>query len=228
MAIHTLEIGLSLVTGTSTLRTISLVRIYIFGENGFTNLTLANSLSMLGIDVIGEVDNDVVAINQITHHFPEVVVLNMEFGHIKAYELAKTIRKRFPSMGIVIAAKSEDIRFYEIDPNTLPVGILIVRISKHSDLDHLREAIFLAPNKTKIKSQNHPFTKLSDEQVKTLLLMCHGKANSEIARIRFVSEKSVEQMLARSAISLGIDYDRKQNQRVRLTNSVYELINGET
>ena len=203
------------------------MRIYIFGENGFANLTLANSLSMLGIDVIGEIDNEVVALNQITHHCPEVALLSMEFGHSKAFELAKMLRKRFPRMGIVIAAKTEDLRFYEIDPNNLPIGILIVRISRHSDLDHLKDAIYLAPNQTDIKSKNHPYPKLSDEQVKTLLLMCHGKANSEIAKIRFVSEKSVEQMLARTAISLGIDYDRKQNQRVRLTNSVYELINGE-
>ena len=182
---------------------------------------------MLGLDVIGEVDNDVVALNQITHHCPDVAVLNMEFGHVKAYELAKTLRKRFPSIGIVIAAKSDDLRFYEIDPKSLPKGILIVRIAKHSDLDHLRDAIFLAPHQTDIKSKDHRFSKLSDEQVKTLLLMCHGKANSEIAKMRYVSEKSVEQMLARTAITLGIDYDRKQNQRVRLTKTVYELVNGE-
>ena len=203
------------------------MRIFIFGENGFTNLTLANSLSLLGLDVIGEVDNEVVALNQITHHCPDVAVLNMEFGHIKAYELAKTLRKRFSSLGIVIASKSDDLRFYEIDPRSLPNGILIVRIAKHSDLDHLRDAIYLAPSQTHVQSKDHPYTKLSDEQIRTLLLMCHGKANSEIARERFVSEKSVEQMLARTAITLGVHYDRKQNQRVRLTNSVYELINGE-
>ena len=203
------------------------MRIFIFGENGFTNLTLANSLSLLGIDVIGEVDNDVVALNQITHHCPDVAVLNIEFGHTKAYELSKILRKRFPDLGIVIASKSEDLRFYEIDPKSLPIGILVVRVSKHSDLDHLRDAIFIANSQTKVKSKNHPYTKLSDEQVKTLLLMCHGKANSEIAKMRYVSEKSVEQMLARTAITLGVDYDRKQNQRVRLTNSVYELVNGE-
>ena len=203
------------------------MRIFIFGENGFTNLTLASSLSLLGIDVIGEVDNEVVALNQITHHCPDVAVLNIEFGHTKAYELSKILRKRFPDLGIVIAAKSEDLRFYEIDPKSLPIGILVVRVSKHSDLDHLRDAIFIANSQTKVKSKNHPCTKLSDEQVKTLLLMCHGKANSEIAKMRYVSEKSVEQMLARTAITLGIDYDRKQNQRVRLTNSVYELVNGE-
>ena len=203
------------------------MRIFIFGENGFTNLTLASSLSLLGIDVIGEVDNDVVALNQITHHCPDVAVLNIEFGHTKAYDLAKILRKRFPNLGIVIASKSEDLRFYEIDPKSLPIGILVVRVSKHSDLDHLRDAIFIANSQTKVKSKNHPYTKLSDEQVKTLLLMCHGKANSEIAKMRYVSEKSVEQMLARTAITLGIDYDRKQNQRVRLTNSVYELVNGE-
>jgi DNA-binding NarL/FixJ family response regulator len=57
--------------------------------------------------------------------------------------------------------------------------------------------------------------------------MCHGNANSEIAKLRYVSEKSVEQMLARTAIALGVNYDRKQNQRVRLTNTVYQVVNGE-
>ena len=212
---------------SSTKQKISHMRIFIFGENGFTNLTLASSLSMLGLDVIGEVDSDAVALNQITHHCPDVAVFNMEFGHIKAYELAKTLRKRFPSLGIVISAKSDDLRSYEIDPKDLPKGILIVRIAKHSDLDHLRDAIYLAPSQTHVQSKDHPFTKLSDEQIRTLILMCHGKANSEIARERFVSEKSVEQMLARTAITLGVDYDRKQNQRVRLTNTVYDLVNGE-
>ena len=89
----------------------------------------------------------------------------------EAYELAKILRKRFPDLGIVIAAKSEDLRFYEIDTKSLPIGILVVRVSKHSDLDHLRDAIFIANSQAKVKSKNHPFTKLSDEQVKTLLLM---------------------------------------------------------
>ena len=66
----------------------------------------------------------------------------------------------------------------------------------------------------------------SEVQIETFRLMAEGKANSEIAKLRFVSEKSVEQMLARIAISMGLDFDRKNNQRVRLTNTYHELING--
>ena len=83
------------------------IRIFIFGEDGFTNSTLAHSLSILGLDVIGEIDNEIVAHKLITHHRPDAVLLQTDYGHIRAIELAKVIRKNFPNMGIVLATKSE-------------------------------------------------------------------------------------------------------------------------
>ena len=73
---------------------------FIYGEDGFTNIVLANSLSMLGLDIIGEIDNEFTAFNQISQHRPEVVVLLIERGHLKAIDLAKSLRKLFPKMGI--------------------------------------------------------------------------------------------------------------------------------
>lgn len=201
-------------------------RISIFGEDGFTNITLAHSLSMQGLDVIGETDNESVALNFISQHQPDVAVLNIDFGHIKAINLATILRKKYPDLGIVLTCKTEDIRLLGIDLKTLPMGIVVARLAKHSDLDGLTEAILSSVSLVKCEFKPRIHDELSEVQIETFRLMAEGKANSEIAKMRFVSEKSVEQMLARIAISMGLDFDRKHNQRVRLTNTYYELING--
>jgi DNA-binding NarL/FixJ family response regulator len=201
-------------------------RIFIFGEDGFTNIVLANSLSMLGIDVLGEVDNDVIALRQITHHCPDVAVLQVDLGQLKAVKLANTLRKNFPKLGIVIATKATDIRLIGIERKNLPIGVLVTQISKHNDLDNLKFDIEQAPNCTTCKPDFHICDYLSDVQVETFRLMAEGNANSEIAKVRYVSEKSVEQMLARISLSLGLIFEHKFNSRVRLLNSYYELVNG--
>jgi len=202
------------------------LRTFIYGEDGFTNIVLANSLSMLGLDIIGEIDNEFTAFNQISQHRPEVVVLLIERGHLKAIDFAKSLRKLFPKMRIVIATRSEDLRLFGIEKSDLPKGIIVSKLMGHSDLDNLKNSILKAPKYTDCEPDFHTCELLSDMQIETFRMMAEGNANSEIAKMRFVSEKSVEQMLARIALTLGIPYDRKHNSRVRLLNSYYELING--
>jgi DNA-binding NarL/FixJ family response regulator len=202
------------------------LRTFIYGEDGFNNIVLTNSLSMLGIDIIGEVDSEIVALREITHHSPDVVVLQIDLGQLKAIELAITLRKRFPNLGIVLATKATDIRLIGVEKRDLPIGVLVSQISKHSDLDNLKAAIIQSINCTTCEPEFHICDFLSDVQVETFRMMAAGNANSEIAKMRFVSEKSIEQMLARIALSLGLIFDHKYNSRVRLLNSYYELVNG--
>ena len=201
-------------------------KVFIFGEDGFTNITLSLSLSMQGLDIIGETDNEFVALKFISQHNPEVIVLNIDYGHIKAINLANILRIKYPELGLVLTCKTEDIRLLGIDLKTLPIGIVIARLAKHSDLDNLKDAIIRSLSLVKCETKLNIHDELSEVQIETFRLMAEGNANSEIAKMRFVSEKSVEQMLARIAISMGLDFDRKHNQRVRLTNTYYELING--
>lgn len=201
-------------------------KVFIFGEDGFTNITLSLSLSMQGLDIIGETDNESVALKFIFQHNPEVIVLNIDYGHIKAINLANILRIKYPELGLVLTCKTEDIRLLGIDLKTLPIGIVIARLAKHSDLDNLKDAIIRSVSQVKCETKLNIHDELSEVQIETFRLMAEGNANSEIAKMRFVSEKSVEQMLARIAISMGLDFDRKHNQRVRLTNTYYELING--
>lgn len=202
------------------------IRIFIYGEDGFANITLASSLSILGLDVIGETDSDKVALNLITHHCPDVVVFQIDNGHLRSIELSKIIRKNFPKMGIVLTTKSEDIRLIGVSKKNLPIGVMIEQIAKHGDIDKLKTVIENAPNCTKCEPNIHTCNFLTEAQIETFRLMAAGNANSEIAKMRFVSEKSVEQMLTRIALLMGIVFDRQHNSRIRLLNSYYELVNG--
>ena len=181
---------------------------------------------MQGLDVIGETDNEKLTLNFVSQHQPDVTVLNLDFGHIKAINLAVALRKRFPQLGIVITSKTTDIRLLGINPSDIPIGVAIVRLAKHSDLDNLKDSIIASTDSVSAEVKLNLYEDLSEVQVETFRLMAEGKANSEIAKLRFVSEKSVEQMLARIAICMGLDFDRKHNQRVRLTNTYFELVNG--
>lgn len=65
---------------------------------------------------------------------------------------------------------------------------------------------------------------LTDIQIETLRLVAQGLSNSEIARIRYVSEKSVEQIVARIAQHLSISPDRSRNLRVILAGEYFKWL----
>jgi DNA-binding NarL/FixJ family response regulator len=65
---------------------------------------------------------------------------------------------------------------------------------------------------------------LTDIQIETLRLVAQGLSNSEIAKVRFVSEKSVEQIVARIAQHLSITPDRRRNLRVALAGEYFKWL----
>ena len=175
------------------------LKVFIFSEDGFTNCTLASSLSLLGFDVIGVSENEKVALNLISTHLPDVVLMHIDYARIKAIDLSNSVRNRFPQMGIVLMAKTEDIRLFGISNKQLPKGVIIAKIVRQGDLDSLKEKIELSLSSTEERFEIHEVPYLTDAQIETIRLLAAGKANSEIAKTRFVTEKSVEQMLSRIA-----------------------------
>ena len=68
-----------------------------------------------------------------------------------------------------------------------------------------------------IYSEDFPLLTLLQRE--TLSMLAQGMSNAEIARIHFVSEKSVEQMVGRIARSFNISPQPSSNMRVLLTLS---------
>jgi DNA-binding NarL/FixJ family response regulator len=69
---------------------------------------------------------------------------------------------------------------------------------------------------------------LSDIQIQTLRYVADGLTNAEIGRLRFVSEKAIEQVLSRVAITLNIQPDHRKNMRVQLVNEFHSWIGAPT
>jgi two-component system, NarL family, response regulator DegU len=63
------------------------------------------------------------------------------------------------------------------------------------------------------------FPQLTLLQRETLSMLAQGMSNAEIARLHFVSEKSVEQMVGRIARTFDISPQASSNMRVLLTLS---------
>ena len=64
---------------------------------------------------------------------------------------------------------------------------------------------------------------MTQAQVETLRLLSCGLSNAEIARVRVVTEKSVEQAIARTAKRLGVSASPSVNQRVALAREYFQL-----
>jgi len=64
---------------------------------------------------------------------------------------------------------------------------------------------------------------LTDSQAECLRLLAYGLSNAEIARIRVVTEKSVERTISRLAREWGVDAGGPVNQRVALARHYFTL-----
>jgi DNA-binding NarL/FixJ family response regulator len=70
--------------------------------------------------------------------------------------------------------------------------------------------------------------KLTATQVETLRYLAEGLSNAEIAKKRFVTERSIEVAISRIAKSLGLAPDATRNQRVHMAKVYFRSSGGHT
>ncbi len=93
-----------------------------------------------------------------------------------------------------------------------------------SDLTKIRRGIEksiingeIGQNKNNVDIKTLPrLSNLSNSQVEIIRLVADGLSNSEIAKQRLVTEKSVEQTLSRIMKKLNMPMDERKNRRVEL------------
>jgi len=216
-----------------------LPRVMIASDDAFELTTMSAALRLHGINVVGEASNKVIAENTFRSLQPEVLIIDLTFADTKAVEIINAFRKINPILGIVLMTACPDLRLFGVSEKTLPKGVEIVLKRSVADLGVLSFAITqsLEPSSMGASAQwvrahsslheNAFITVLSDFtdiQVATLRLVAQGLSNSEIAKVRFVSEKSVEQIVARIAQHLKVTPDRSRNLRVVITGEYFKWI----
>ena len=215
------------------------IRVLLINDDAFELVTLAAAMRLHGVNVVGEASDYSVAENLFRTLKPDVVVIDVQFNSHGGVPFAQGLRKLSPKVGLVLTTACPDLRLLGLVTKEVPTGTQVVLKRSVGDLDVICDAIpdsiDAAANKTEMVWMNNHSSlhensfisilhDLTDIQIETLRLLATGMSNSEIGRTRFVSEKSVEQIVARIAQHLGIAPDRKQNLRVLIAGQYFKWI----
>jgi DNA-binding NarL/FixJ family response regulator len=210
----------------------------IASDDAFELTTMSAALRLHGINVVGEASNKIIAENTFRSLQPEVLIIDLMFANADTVGIITAFRKTNPSLGIVLMTACPDLRLLGVSEKNLPKGVQIVLKRSVADLSVLSFAIIQSLDSsmstgaqwvtTHVSLHENAFltilSEFTDIQVATLRLVAQGLSNSEIAKVRFVSEKSVEQIVARIAQHLKVTPDRTRNLRVVITGEYFKWI----
>jgi DNA-binding NarL/FixJ family response regulator len=214
-------------------------RVLVINDDAFELATLSAALRLHTINVVGEANNLAVAENLFRSLQPEVLVIDIQFDGQEAIMLVKKLRKLNPALGIVFTTACPDLRLLGITTKDVPLGSQMILKKSISNLeviaDSIRNSISIAESKNPVAwvdSHGSPHENafasvlgaMTDTQIETLRLVATGLSNAEIGRVRFVSEKSVEQIVARISGHFAIAPDRTRNLRVLIAGHYYKWI----
>ena len=214
-------------------------RVLVVIDDGFELSTLVPALRLHDMDIIGEARSESVAMNLLHRLQPDVVLLDMHIAGVSAIKIAINLRKSQSEVGIVILESCSDIRLLGDRNVEIPMGTKV--ILKKSATDLLILCATIADSKVSAaegqevswingsvsiyeKSLQELLLHLTDAQVQTLRLVADGFTNAQIGRVRYTSEKAVEQIISRVAQEFNIQPDRNRNMRVQLVNEYYKWL----
>jgi DNA-binding NarL/FixJ family response regulator len=213
-------------------------RVLVIIDDPFELSSVGAALKLHGVDVVGEAHKGSTAINLFRSTQPNVLLIDMHRTQESSIEIAADIRKESPGIGVVILVPCADVRLMGEDDSEIPVRSLLVLKYSVNNLSVLCEAIsasraFTAKDSItwinggiaiQAKDSQGLMSSLSDTQIQTLRFVADGLTNAEIGRMRFVSEKAIEQILSRIAIALNIQPDHRKNMRVQLVKEYMKWI----
>lgn len=213
--------------------------VLVASDDAFELATLSAALRLHSINVVAEAKTEEIAQNLYKFLSPEVVVIDLQFASEEALALVNKFRKVNPALGIVLISACPDLRLLGLVEKQIPMGSQVILKKSVADLSVVSHAIsnslIAIAEKSKMSwIDSHGslhenafrsiLSEFTDIQIETFRLLAKGLSNSEIAKVRFVSEKSVEQIVARIAQHLQVVPDRAQNLRVVLTGEYFKWI----
>jgi len=211
----------------------------VASDDAFELATLSAALRLHAINVVAEAQTEEIAENLHKFLSPEVVIIDLQFASQEALSLVNKFRKVNPGLGIVLMTACPDLRLLGLVEKQIPTGSQVILKKSVADLSIVSQAISnslvaVAEKKKATWIDSHGslhenafrsvLSDFTDIQIETFRLLANGLSNSEIAKVRFVSEKSVEQIVARIAQHLLVVPDRAQNMRVALTGEYFKWI----
>jgi two-component system nitrate/nitrite response regulator NarL len=198
----------------------------IVDDDSFARITLTETLTSHGFHVVESCETASEAIRVHRSKLPLAALVDLDLGKgPTGLDVATAMRRDNPAVGIVFLSSYRDPRLIASRGQKPPLGSQYLVKSDLSDVRTLLRAIELSITAKKSTSAwDSPINDLStltNTQIETLKLVAEGHSNREIARIRHVTEKSVEQTVGRIASKLGIVNRLETNQRVAIAQAFF-------
>lgn len=193
-------------------------------DDDFTRVTVEAALRHEGIDVVAAVSGVEAAMAFAKKNELHAAVLDLDLGvGPTGIDLAVGLRAINPKIGIVILTSFSDPRLLTSSVKQPPDGSTYVVKQALTDIRFLSEAVQGAVLMAGSGVAPEGLLDLTGSQIETLRLLAYGLSNAEIARVRVVTEKSVEQAISRAAKRLNVDAQSSVNQRVALAREYFRL-----
>ena len=214
-------------------------RVLVMVDDAFEMSTLVAALRLHDIDVIAEAKSESVGLNLLRRLQPDVILLDMNIAGMSSIKIAINMRKENQNIGIVILTSCSDLRLMGESNDEVPIGAKILVKKSIVDFtvlcDAIRESKMAAIENHKVtwingntSFQDHGvatlMAHLTNTQAEVLRLVADGMTNAQIGRTRYVSEKSVEQVISRVAQELNVQPDHNKNMRVQLVGEYYRWL----
>ena len=217
-------------------------RVLLVMDDAFELSTLASALKMHGTNVIGEARKESSALLLMRSMQPNVLLIDMHISNEHSIAIATAIRKESPQIGVVILVACADLRLLGELTCNIPIGSKVVIKKSMNSVsalcDVISESRIFVPESLVAwingnvsvheKVVENLISHLTDLQIDTLRQIANGLTNAEIGRIRFVSEKAIEQIVSRIALMLDVQPDRTKNLRVQLVGEYFKWIGAPT
>ena len=194
-------------------------------DDGLTRSSVAAALRSSGI----QVETAANAAEALGLADVDAALLDLHLGDgPTGLDVARKLREKNPLIGLVFLTSFEDPRLLDREATHLPRGssYLVKRtIFETEQLElALRASVRNAQSKASESDLPAEFAKLSSVQLETLRLIGRGLSNSEIAKLRGVSVKSVEQTISVISKKFSLSADNKANNRVNLARIYFRLL----
>jgi DNA-binding NarL/FixJ family response regulator len=211
-------------------------------DDPFGLSTMGAALKLHGTNVIGEARKKSSALLLMRSMQPNVLLIDMHLSNEHSIAIATAIRKETPTIGVVILVACADLRLLGELTCELPTGSKVVikksvnsiaelcDVISESRIFDIESPVTWVNGNVSIheKAMENMISQLTDLQIDTLRLVADGLTNAEISRMRFVSEKAIEQIVSRIALVLNVQPDRTKNLRVQLVGEYFKWIGAPT
>ncbi|MEK7226380.1 MAG: response regulator transcription factor [Bacteroidota bacterium] len=172
-----------------------------------------------GLEVISEADNGEDLVKLLDIYTPDVILMDLKMPIMDGMEATKIVRKKFPTMKVLVVSMYEDDKFIIHLMENGANGYLL----KNAEPDEIRRSIYAVHEngyyfndlvnkallkklvlKNNFKPSFNQNIDLTEREQEVLKMICEEKTAAEIAKEIFLSPRSVEGIRQRLIEKIGV------------------------